>query len=189
MANHFAVAWLHELFEYTAITEEELLAEGLSLDDLRALRLVSRNKDSRSKSSYLAHVKLIAGATGPGARVVRSVKRADLADRANHPVIRAGGWSPPYELGLEILRKASTAAPRGDRTRWAHPRRGNRRRHCDILVALGRRLVEASLLGPPASKPHRRVATTTVAITSESATSAPSATTPLIPVDWRTWSA
>lgn len=105
------VAWLHELFEYTAITEEELLAEGLSLDDLRALRLVSRDKDSRSNASYLAHVELIAGATGPGARVARSVKRADLADRANHPVIRAGGWSPPYELGLEIL----TAHGRDDR--------------------------------------------------------------------------
>ena len=104
------VAWLHELLEYTAITEEAL-AESLSLDDLRALRLLSRDKDSRSKSSYLAHVELIAGATGPGARVARSVKRADLADRATHPVIRAGGWSPPYELGLEIL----TAHGRDDR--------------------------------------------------------------------------
>ncbi len=101
------VAWLHELFEYTPVSEDELLAEGLSFDDLRALRLVTRDEDSHSNARYLAHVELIARATGAGASVARTVKRADLADRASHPVIRSDGWSPPYELGLEILRKAS----------------------------------------------------------------------------------
>ena len=101
------VAWLHELFEYTTVSEEELLAEGLSLDDLRALRLVTRDEDSHSNARYLAHVELIAKARGAGASVARSVKRADLADRAAHPLIRSDSWSPPYELGLELLRKAA----------------------------------------------------------------------------------
>ena len=98
------VAWLHELLEHTSISEEALLAEGLSLDELRALRLLTRDKDSRSNASYRAHVELIARARGAGASVARSVKRADLADRALHPQVGADGWSPPYEAALGILR-------------------------------------------------------------------------------------
>ena len=111
------VAWLHEVLEYTSISEEALLAEGLSLDELRALRLLTHDKDARSKASYLAQVELIARAKGAGACVARSVKRADLADRVLKPSIRANGWSPPYELALEILRDArrgDTHAPSPD---------------------------------------------------------------------------
>ncbi len=100
------VAWLHEVLEYTSISEEVLLAEGLSLDELRALRLLTHDKDAHSSASYLAQVELIARAKGAGASIARSVKRADLADRALKPPIRANGWSPPYELALEILRVA-----------------------------------------------------------------------------------
>jgi hypothetical protein len=108
------VAWLHEVLEHTSISEEELLAEGLSLDELRALRLLTHDRDSRSNASYLAQVELIARAKGAGAGVARGVKRADLADRALNPPIRANGWSPPYERGLEVLRGApapDTRAP------------------------------------------------------------------------------
>ena len=100
------VAWLHEVFEYTSISEEALLAEGLSLDELRALRLLTHEKGLRSNVSYLAQVELIARAKGAGASIARSVKGADLADRALNPPIRANGWSPPYELALQILRGA-----------------------------------------------------------------------------------
>jgi hypothetical protein len=108
------VAWLHETLEHTSISEEELLAEGLSPSELRALRLLTRDKDSRSNTRYLAHVVLIARARGPGAGIARSVKRADLADRALNPPVPSDGWSPPYELGLEILQSAApgvVAAP------------------------------------------------------------------------------
>jgi hypothetical protein len=97
------VAWLHELFEYTAISEEALLDEGLSSAELRALRLLTRAGASRSDASYLAHVELIARAAGPGAELARTIKRADIADRVLNPAIRANGWSPPYETALEIL--------------------------------------------------------------------------------------
>ena len=98
-------AWLHEVFEYTPTSEEDLLAEGVSTEELRALRLLTRDRASRSSTRYLGHVRLIADAVGPGADIARQVKHADLIDRAAHPTGVGGGWSPPYALGLEILRR------------------------------------------------------------------------------------
>ena len=83
-----AVAWLHEVFEHSAISEQELLAEGLTTGELRAVRLLSRSIGSRSTTSYLAHV--------------------DLGDRVRHPSTRADGWAPPYALGLGILERTSS---------------------------------------------------------------------------------
>jgi hypothetical protein len=100
-----AVAWLHEVFEYTPTSEEDLLAEGVSTDELRALRLLTRDRASRSSTRYLGHVRLIADAVGPGADIARQVKHADLVDRAVHPMGDGGDWSPPYALGLDILRR------------------------------------------------------------------------------------
>ena len=98
-----AVAWLHETLEHTSISEQALLVEGLSHEQLRAIRLLTRPIDSHSDTVYLAHIERIAQADGPGADIARSVKRADLADRASHPSPRADGWSPPYTRGLQIL--------------------------------------------------------------------------------------
>lgn len=106
------VAWLHEVLEHTSISEEALLAEGLTTDELRALRLLTRDKSSRSNTRYLAHVDQIARARGPGAGAAQGVKRADMADRALNPPIRTDGWSPPYELGLEVLRRAASRRSR-----------------------------------------------------------------------------
>src|SRR5512132_3870411 len=105
-----AVAWLHEVLELTPISEEELMAEGLSADELRALRLLTRPGDLRSEESYLGHVKLIARAGGGAAALARAVKQADLLDRLRHPRQRADGWSPPYAHGLALLRGAPTGA-------------------------------------------------------------------------------
>jgi hypothetical protein len=120
-----ALAWLHEALEHTPVSAEALLAEGLSLDELRGLRLLTRDKSSRSKARYLAHVKLIARARGAGASLARSVKRADLADRALNPAVRSDGWSPPYETALEILLGAprpNTRVLRPRHTRGSGPR-------------------------------------------------------------------
>jgi hypothetical protein len=97
------IAWLHEVLEHTSISEHALLAERLSREGLCALRLLTRHQDSRSDTIYLAHVEMIGRASGPGADIARSVKRADLADRALNPPRRPDGWSPPYDLGLRIL--------------------------------------------------------------------------------------
>jgi predicted DNA-binding protein (UPF0251 family) len=99
-----AVAWLHEVFEWTPISEEMLLAEGLSLEELRALRLLTRSGLSRSHASYLGHIARIARANGTAGTIARRVKRADLDDRLRHSQTRADGWSPPYAEGLGLLR-------------------------------------------------------------------------------------
>lgn len=97
------VAWLHEVLECGAITEQELLSEGLEDDELRALRLLSRPSMSQSTLVYLAHVELIACAAGPSGRLARLVKRADLEDRLRHPFVRSDGGVPPYDRGLRRL--------------------------------------------------------------------------------------
>lgn len=72
-----------------------LLVEGLSIGELRALRLLVGSENSCTDVSYLAHVRHLARAMGPGAGLARTVKRADLADRITNPQIRPDGWSPP----------------------------------------------------------------------------------------------
>ena len=118
------VAWLHEALEHTPISEHALLAEGLPREALRALRLLTRHRDSRSETVYLAHIEMIARASGPGADIARTVKRADLADRILNPPSRTDGWTPPYDLGLEILRDAPPPDTHAPRRRTAHPRPG-----------------------------------------------------------------
>jgi hypothetical protein len=97
------VAWLHEALESTGVTEQELLTEGLTSDELRAIRLLRRTSDARSYGVYLAHVELIAGAAGRSGYLARMVKIADLEDRCLYPRVRRDGWSPPYAEGLELL--------------------------------------------------------------------------------------
>jgi hypothetical protein len=94
------VAWLHEVLEWTAIAEHELLRGGLDSDELRALRLMSGAHYARSDGVYLAHLGLIARAAGRSGRLARLAQIADLQDRCLHPRVRADGWSPPYARGL-----------------------------------------------------------------------------------------
>jgi hypothetical protein len=98
-----SVAWLHEVLEKSSVSEEELLASGLTDEELRALRLLTRFSDSRSEADYLAHVGHIVRASGPAGEMARAVKRVDLADRKQHPSLRADGWHPPYRAGLALL--------------------------------------------------------------------------------------
>jgi hypothetical protein len=98
-----AVAWLHEILEWTPVSEHELLGAGLTTDQLRALRLLLRVSDLHSDRSYLAHLRLIARAAGPSGRLARIVKVADLRDRCLHPNVRGDGWAPPYARALELL--------------------------------------------------------------------------------------
>ena len=97
------MAWLHEVFERTAIREQDLLASGLTDEELRALRHLTRPIESRSEAAYLAHIDLIARSSGSGGDLARAVKRVDLEDRLQHPRRRADGWHPSYQLALELL--------------------------------------------------------------------------------------
>jgi len=98
------VAWLHEVFEHSSVREEELLASGLTDDELRALRLLTRSTESRSEPGYLAHIDLIARSSGSAGDLARIVKLLDLEDRLQHARQRPDGWHPPYQLALELLR-------------------------------------------------------------------------------------
>jgi hypothetical protein len=102
-ADARSVAWLHEALESTGVSEQELLMDGLTGDELRALRLLRRTGDARSDDVYLAHVELIARAAGRSGYLARMVKIADLEDRCLYPRVRRDGWSPPYADGLDLL--------------------------------------------------------------------------------------
>jgi hypothetical protein len=103
------VAWLHELFEWSDMSEQELLADGLTSDELRAIRLLHRPGDSHSEWIYLAHLNLIVQAAGHSGHLARTVKGADLRDRLLHPRVRRGGWTPPYGRALQMLVQADGA--------------------------------------------------------------------------------
>jgi hypothetical protein len=99
-----AVAWLHEVLQSTTVTEQELLAEGLTTDELRALRLLALAQETRAERVYLAHIDLIAQAAGRSGELARTVMIADLEDRCRHPCVRPDGSSPPYARALARLR-------------------------------------------------------------------------------------
>ena len=66
----------------------------------------------------MAHIGLIARASGPAGEIARTVKRLDLADRLLFPNRRADGWHPPYRAALALLeeveagRAATSPRPR-----------------------------------------------------------------------------
>jgi hypothetical protein len=97
------VAWLHEVLECASVPEEELLAAGLTDEELRALRLLTRDNANRSRADYFAHIGRIAGSSGRAGDIARTVKQLDLSDRLEHPRRRADGWHPPYRLALQLL--------------------------------------------------------------------------------------
>ena len=98
-----AVAWLHDTLGWTSVSEEELLSNGLSEEELRAVRLLTRLDRHGSDAGYLAHIALIARAHGQAGDLARAVKVADLRDRLQHPDPRTNGSRLPYEQALEML--------------------------------------------------------------------------------------
>ena len=103
------MAWLHELFEWTSVSEEKLLAYGASDDELRAVRLLTRTVGRTSEAGYLAHISMIARATGPAGVLARAVKASDLEDRLRHPGRGTGGSRLPYERALRLILAADGA--------------------------------------------------------------------------------
>ena len=103
------VAWLHEIFEWTSVSEEKLLAYGASDDELRALRLLTLTLGGSSESGYLAHITMIARASGPAGVLARTVKVSDLNDRLRHPGPQINGSRPPHEQALRLILAAEAA--------------------------------------------------------------------------------
>ncbi|MEN3281051.1 MAG: hypothetical protein V7607_2191 [Solirubrobacteraceae bacterium] len=102
-ADARAVAWLHDTLERTDLREQDLLLAGLSDDQLRALRLLTRHTPPGHDQAYLGHVGFIARAAGRAGRMARSVKRADLRDHITHERQLPHRWAPPYRRALGLL--------------------------------------------------------------------------------------
>ena len=80
-----ATAWLHDVPERSAVTAEELRAEGLTVPELDALELLTRDP----AECYELYALRIANAGGEAGRLARLVKLADLDDHL------ARGDAPP----------------------------------------------------------------------------------------------
>jgi hypothetical protein len=102
-AEAHTVAWLHEALETGATSERRLLEEGVTSDQLRAVRLLTVSFPTRSDVAYLGRVALIAHAAGRSGLLARMVKVADVRDRLRHPQRRRNGWTPPYARALGLL--------------------------------------------------------------------------------------
>jgi hypothetical protein len=84
-------AWLHDILERTALTIDQLRADGMSPAELSAVALLTRTE----KDDYRAYVQRIADAPGQAGSLARVVKLADLEDHLVYP--HAGTPStPPY---------------------------------------------------------------------------------------------
>jgi hypothetical protein len=103
------VAWLHEIFEWTSVPEEKLLAYGASDDELRAVRLLTRTVGRSSEAGYMAHITTVARATGAAGVLARAVKVSDLEDRLRHPGRGTGVSRLPYERALALILAADRA--------------------------------------------------------------------------------
>lgn len=98
-----AVAWLHDALEWSGCGEPDLVAAGLSPDELAAVRLLTRDTGDACDRSFLEHVLVIARAAGRAGHIARTVKRADMEDRARHPRDPGANWAPPYDRACALL--------------------------------------------------------------------------------------
>lgn len=86
------VAYLHDVLEHSDVTTQELLDLGLTEDEHAALLLLTREPGE----SFEVHSLRIAFDRGPGGRIARAVKLADLDDHMNSPRVVGApcyGWA------------------------------------------------------------------------------------------------
>src|SRR4051812_40118197 len=88
-ADAMAVAFLHDALEHSDVTMSDLLARGLTEEEHAALLLLTRMPDE----SFEGHSLRIAFDRGPGSRIARTVKLADLDDHLVSPKVDG---APPY---------------------------------------------------------------------------------------------
>jgi hypothetical protein len=92
-----ATAWLHDLFELTAVDRAGLQAGGLTAEESAALELLTHRPDE----PYASYVRRIADAPSGAGRIARIVKLADLNDHLGHAQIPPG--APPYAWARECV--------------------------------------------------------------------------------------
>ncbi|WP_217922878.1 phosphohydrolase [Miltoncostaea oceani] len=100
------VAWLHDALEWTGLGEHDLAGAGLGPDEVAAVRLLTRDAGDADDHAFLEHTREIARAPGRAGRIARTVKRADIEDRARHPRDPGAPWAPPYARARALLARA-----------------------------------------------------------------------------------
>jgi hypothetical protein len=137
------VAWLHEVLEWTAVAEPELLREASTANSCaRCGSCIARTTCARTASTSRTWG-LIARAAGQSGRLARLVKIADLQDRCLHPRVRTDGWSPPYARGLALLMPHDAGPPPCRQINSAHARSAVCRP--DLLQGAGREVLFAQM--------------------------------------------
>jgi hypothetical protein len=92
-----AVAYLHDVLEWTETAVAALTSRGLTPRELGALRLLTREPGE----SYELHVLRIAHAPGDAGTLAREVKLADLADHVGRRYLPG---DPPYAWAQRHVR-------------------------------------------------------------------------------------
>ena len=103
-AEAASVAWLHDVLEWTELTEDDPDLTGLTPRERTALRLLTR-RGGDDDHRFLSHVRIIAAAPGGAGRIARAVKHADMEDRMRRPRDPGAAWRPPYRRALELLER------------------------------------------------------------------------------------
>jgi hypothetical protein len=103
------VAFLHEILEHSDLTLQDLVDEDLSADEHAALLLLTSEPDE----TFEVHALRIAFARGPGSRVARAVKLADLDDHLSSAKVAGAppyDWARWYVTGCQARLDAAAAA-------------------------------------------------------------------------------
>jgi hypothetical protein len=99
-----ATAWLHDVPERSAVSAEELRAQGLTVHELDALELLTRDP----AECYELYALRIANAGGEAGRLARTVKLADLDAHIAHG--DAPPDAPPYAWARRRIAVAQARA-------------------------------------------------------------------------------
>jgi hypothetical protein len=91
-----ALAYLHDVLEWSDASAGELQLCGLSATECSALQLLTRDGGER----YETYIERIAGATGVPGRLARTIKLADLDDHLAHP---GPGQAPDYAWARAMI--------------------------------------------------------------------------------------
>jgi hypothetical protein len=107
-----ATAWLHAAAEQGLVTAEELRAQGLTLDELEALHLLTREP----LESYELYVLRIATARDEAGRLARIVKLADLDDHIARGAVPSD--APPYAWARRRIAAAHERQLKAEARAW-----------------------------------------------------------------------
>jgi hypothetical protein len=118
-----AIAYVHDLLEWTDVSYKPLRADGLTDHEAAALELLTRT----SGESYELYVLRIAYAEGRAGRLARAVKVADLEDHLRMSSDHSLPGDPPYGWARRHI--AIAQERRGERASHAVAYRAPERRH------------------------------------------------------------